>query len=81
MTAEQIDKLPISLDTALEALGIIQAHRTEVEYGKLEKEKKMLLGIAECTWEERMAMFNKVCYVYCPMIKDGSYQRICFTNI
>jgi hypothetical protein len=81
MTVQQIDSLPISLDTALESLGMIQAHRIGNEYQKLEKEKNMLLGIANCTWDERLAMFNKVRYVYCPMIKNGSYTRTCFTNI
>jgi hypothetical protein len=67
------------LDTALEALGKIQASkikqlaklREEVE--ALRKEQNILLGLTDCTWEERMEMFHKVLNVYSPMIRNGNY--------
>ena len=69
MTYEEIESLPISLDTALEVIGRFQAKANGEEFQKFEREKNILLGfIGE--HEERLKMFDKVYYEYCPILKN-----------
>ena len=72
MTEEQIDALPISLDTALEVMGMLQCKATGDKYQKLENEKKILLGLTG-TYEERLKMFHKVDEEYCLIVRNGNY--------
>jgi hypothetical protein len=67
-----IEKYPISIDTALEVIGIIQCTKRGAEFQNLEQEKQIILGL--CGDEkERTEMFNKVHKVYCPELKNGIY--------
>jgi len=72
MNKEDWDKSPISLDTALEAIAILQARRTGDEFQKLAQEKKIILGLIGND-EMRIELLNKVYDVYCPAIKNGTY--------
>ena len=63
MTYQEIEALPISIDTALEVLGMLQAQKTGEEFQKLEQEKNILLGLTG-TAQERKEMFIKVSEIY-----------------
>lgn len=67
----EIEKLPISLDTALEILGILQTEESKngnsEKYQEYEKEKQILLGLVGSE-SERILMFDKV-FSYAEEIK------------
>lgn len=69
MSNIEIEELPISIDTALEVIGIIQANKKGKEYQDLEKEKNIILGLIG-NETERKSLFDKVYNVYCPIVRN-----------
>ena len=69
MTNEEIENLPISLDTALEIIGIIQGKTKGKKFQQLEKEKNIILGLVGSK-EQRERIFKKISTTYSQWVKE-----------